>query len=131
MQMHHLNCATFCPVGRLMINGRGSPFEPGRLVVHCQLIETDDGLVLIDTGLGTQDVRDPERTLPGALWQALNRAQLRYEETAIRQVRDLGFDPRDVRHIVLTHLDFDHAGGLPDFPWATVHVSAREFDRAM
>ena len=41
--MHHLNCATFCPVGRLLINGRGSPFEPGRLVVHCQLIETRDG----------------------------------------------------------------------------------------
>jgi glyoxylase-like metal-dependent hydrolase (beta-lactamase superfamily II) len=27
-----------------------------------------------------------------------------------------------VRHIVLTHLDFDHAGGLDDFPQATVHL---------
>jgi glyoxylase-like metal-dependent hydrolase (beta-lactamase superfamily II) len=36
------------------------------------------------------------------------------------QVQRLGFDPRDVRHIVLTHLDFDHAGGLDDFPHATV-----------
>jgi glyoxylase-like metal-dependent hydrolase (beta-lactamase superfamily II) len=129
--MHHLNCATFCPVGRRLINGRGSLLESGRLVVHCQLIETRDGLVLVDTGLGTQDVRDPWRTLPGTLWQALNRAQLREEETAIQQVKDLGFNPRDVRHIVLTHLDFDHAGGLPDFPWATAHAYAREFDRAM
>jgi glyoxylase-like metal-dependent hydrolase (beta-lactamase superfamily II) len=131
MRVHHLNCATFCPVGQLLINGHGSPFASGRLVVHCQLIESDEGLILIDTGLGLPDVRDPSNTLPGSLWQALNRAQLREEETAIRQVQQLGFDPRDVRHIVLTHLDFDHAGGLPDFPWARVHAHAREFDGAM
>jgi glyoxylase-like metal-dependent hydrolase (beta-lactamase superfamily II) len=37
-----------------------------------------------------------------------------------------GFRREDVRHIVLTHLDFDHAGGLPDFPEARVHVHAKE-----
>jgi glyoxylase-like metal-dependent hydrolase (beta-lactamase superfamily II) len=35
-----------------------------------------------------------------------------------------------VRHIVLTHLDFDHAGGLEDFPEATVHVMQTEIDAA-
>jgi glyoxylase-like metal-dependent hydrolase (beta-lactamase superfamily II) len=35
-----------------------------------------------------------------------------------------------VRHIVLTHLDFDHAGGLEDFPDATVHVLAAEREAA-
>jgi glyoxylase-like metal-dependent hydrolase (beta-lactamase superfamily II) len=43
----------------------------------------------------------------------------------------LGFSPRDVRHIVLTHLDFDHAGGLDDFPWAMVHLLRRERDHAL
>ncbi len=33
-----------------------------------------------------------------------------------------------MRHIVLTHLDVDHAGGLPDFPDARVHVFAREHE---
>ena len=33
----------------------------------------------------------------------------------------------DVRDIVLTHLDFDHAGGLDDFPHARVHVLAEEY----
>jgi len=33
-----------------------------------------------------------------------------------------------VRHIVLTHLDFDHAGGLEDFPEATVHLTSMEYD---
>ncbi len=49
-------------------------------------------------------------------------------ETAISQVRALGFDPADVRHVVLTHLDIDHAGGLSDFPHAEVHVWAREHE---
>ena len=42
------------------------------------------------------------------------------------QVRRLGFAADDVCHIVVTHLDFDHAGGIEDFPNATVHVTARE-----
>jgi glyoxylase-like metal-dependent hydrolase (beta-lactamase superfamily II) len=50
--------------------------------------------------------------------------------TAIRQIRRLGYDPRDVRHIVLTHLDFDHAGGLDDFPEAAVHMLSAEKDHA-
>lgn len=49
---------------------------------------------------------------------------------AIRQVAALGFDPRDVRHIVQTHLDLDHVGGLSDFPWAAVHVHEAELAAA-
>ena len=41
-----------------------------------------------------------------------------------------GFRPEDVRHIVLTHLDFDHAGGLDDFALAAVHMLRRERDSA-
>ncbi|MGE0801645.1 MAG: MBL fold metallo-hydrolase [Lautropia sp.] len=48
---------------------------------------------------------------------------------AIRQVEALGFDPRDVRHIVMTHMDLDHVGGLADFPWATVHMHAAEWQQ--
>lgn len=45
-------------------------------------------------------------------------------------VNRLGFCARDVRHILLTHLDFDHAGGVEDFPEATVHVMQAEIDAA-
>src|SRR5690606_14297750 len=37
-----------------------------------------------------------------------------------------GFKAADVRHILLTHLDFDHAGGIEDFPQARVHVMVDE-----
>ena len=36
-----------------------------------------------------------------------------------------------MRHIVLTHLDFDHAGGLDDFPDAHVHLLGAERDDAL
>jgi glyoxylase-like metal-dependent hydrolase (beta-lactamase superfamily II) len=60
----------------------------------------------------------------------MNRPQLVERDTAIRQIERLGFDANDVRHVVLTHLDFDHAGGLDDFPQAKVHLLEAERDVA-
>lgn len=124
MRVHHLNCGTCCPAGGRLFDGT-SDSAHARLVCHCLLIESDAGLILIDTGYGTRDIDHPQRRLSDFL-RTLTNPQLRREETAVAQVRALGFDPRDVRHIVVTHLDFDHAGGIEDFPHATVHVTARE-----
>ncbi|HWD40057.1 MAG TPA: MBL fold metallo-hydrolase [Fimbriimonas sp.] len=119
-----------CPIGRLAINGQGGLFEPANLVCHCFLIETREGLVLVDTGLGTWDTFEPQQRF-GKLPAKLFRVEEDPTRTAIHQLKVLGFDPKDVRHIVLTHLDFDHAGGLSDFPWANVHVLDIEHDAAM
>jgi glyoxylase-like metal-dependent hydrolase (beta-lactamase superfamily II) len=124
MRIHHLNCGTCCPVGGRLFDGR-SDAAFGHLVCHCMLIETDRGLVLVDTGFGARDVDHPGRRL-SPFFRTLNNPQRRPEETAVAQVRRLGFAPEDVRHIVVTHLDFDHAGGIEDFPNAVVHVTARE-----
>ncbi|RAK56659.1 MBL fold metallo-hydrolase [Phenylobacterium deserti] len=125
MRVHHLNCGTDCPFGGAFFDGR-SKGALGHLVCHCLLIETDTGLVLVDTGYGLKDVKRPfEGRIPKPFAAMLN-IRLREEETAIRQIERLGFSARDVRHIVLTHLDFDHAGGLEDFPEATVHLMGAE-----
>lgn len=124
MRIHHLNCGTCCPVGGRLFDGR-TDGAFGHLVCHCMLIETNDGLVLVDTGFGTKDIDHPRRRL-SPFFLSLNNIQLRAEETARAQVRRLGFRVEDVRHIVVSHLDFDHAGGIEDFPNATVHVTARE-----
>jgi glyoxylase-like metal-dependent hydrolase (beta-lactamase superfamily II) len=131
MRIHHLSCGTMCPVGGRPVwyGSRQSP-ELHRLVCHCFLIETDaHGLVLVDTGLGLRDVREP-RTRLSPFFLYANNIKLREEDTALRQVERLGFEAADVRHIVLTHLDFDHAGGIEDFPDAAVHVLAAELDAA-
>ncbi len=126
MRVHHLNCISSCPLGgRLMDGFSSSPLERGHLACHCLLIETDSTLVLVDTGFGLKDVRNPKSRL-SSFFLSLLSPDFREEMTAIRQIEALGFDPHDVRHIVLTHLDFDHAGGLDDFPWASVHLMKRE-----
>lgn len=94
------------------------------MVCHCLILETARGLVLVDTGFGAADVALP-RQLP-APFRALFRPELAPADTAVAHLRRLGLDPRDVRHIVVTHLDLDHAGGIADFPEATVHVHALE-----
>ena len=117
-----------CPHGGRLISGEGSVLGRARIVCHCLLVEGADGLVLIDTGFGLDDMRNTRQL--GLIFNTLFSPQARESDTAIEQVRALGFQPSDVRHIVATHLDVDHAGGLPDFPQAQVHVCASEL-RAM
>ena len=128
MRIHHLNTGTLCPIGRRLVNGTGSIFQRARMVCHCLLAETD-GLALVDTGIGLDDIASPMRL--GAKWVRQCKPRLDRAETAIEQVKALGFSPGDVRHLLLTHLDRDHAGGIPDFPKAKVHVHRTEFDMAV
>ena len=51
MKVHHLNCGTM-----------NMPTAP--MVSHVLLIETDNGLVLVDSGYGTDDCADPKRVGP-------------------------------------------------------------------
>ncbi len=128
MRIHHLSCGSMCPFGGRLWDGHSPVLGPAEIVCHCLLIETEVGLVLVDTGFGMRDVVQPRRLSP--FFRIANRVRLRESDTALRQVEDLGFTAADVRHVVLTHLDFDHAGGIEDFPNATVHVFSAELDAA-
>ncbi|MBU0495076.1 MAG: MBL fold metallo-hydrolase [Chloroflexi bacterium] len=116
MVIHFLNCFT-CSTHRPL------RWHTGTLGL---LIETNQGLVLVDTGPGQDDYVHR----PGIirLFQAVVVVPLDPEESAVRQVVRLGYDHRDVRHIVLTRMHFDHCGGLPDLPHASVHVHRREYE---
>lgn len=129
MHVHHLNCGCMCPLGGALFDGFSKGLTAS-LVCHCLLVETDShGLVLVDTGFGTRDVAAPGQRL-SLFFRLFNNIRLEQRHTALEQVRRLGFAARDVRHILLTHLDFDHAGGLEDFPEAQVHLLQREMDAA-
>lgn len=94
------------------------------------LLEDGHSLVLVDTGIGLLDVRQPQERIGQAL---IDLAGFQFDEsiTAVRQVERLGFRNSDVTDVVLTHCDPDHAGGLADFPAATVHVAEEELANLM
>lgn len=129
MRIHHLSCGSMCPHGGRLIGGEGGLRSKHEIVCHCLLIESADGLVLVDSGFGSGDTHNPAQL--GRLPLYTLHPRLRLEETAIAQVEALGFAAADVRHIVSTHLDIDHAGGLPDFPAAAVHVLKAEKEAAV
>jgi glyoxylase-like metal-dependent hydrolase (beta-lactamase superfamily II) len=118
MTIHHLNCGSMFPL-----------FPRVQAITYCLLVETNQGLVLVDTGFGTQDYTAPSRMM--RIFTFLMGVPRKVEETAAYQVRKLGFSIDDVKHIVLTHLHLDHAGGLWDFPEASVHVYRAEYEAAL
>jgi hypothetical protein len=111
MRIHHLNCGTMRPYAGGLVNATAtSIFARGRCVIHCLLVETEAGLALVDTGWGARDYASPSGAV--RLFTRIMGCICDPEETAIRQVARLGYAPSDVRHIFVTHMHLDHAGGL-------------------
>ncbi|CAK9032681.1 Probable metallo-hydrolase Rv2300c, partial [Durusdinium trenchii] len=99
------------------------PFPPA--CCHCLMVRSGTGVVLVDTGIGLQDIADPV----GRIGQeAIDAAGFLFLPaiTAVRQLEQLGIRPMEVSDIVLTHFDPDHVGGLADFPQAKIHVAEEE-----
>ncbi len=114
VKVHHLNCVIIeSPVGSA--------------IGHCLLVENGKDLVLIDAGIGLLESQEPEKQLGKELIETTG-FKFDVNLTAIRQIERLGFDRTDVKHIICSHLDPDHIGGLADFPKAKVHVSLEEFE---
>lgn len=78
-----------------------------RFPVPAWLIETDTERILVDTGLHPQAARD----VSGHYGPQAAIMQLEQEQDVASQI-----DARSLTKIVLTHLHFDHAGGLALLP---------------
>ena len=93
--------------------------------LNCLLIETPAGRVLVETGIGE---RLDEKT----------RAMRGYEGSAIvPALEDAGFDPGTIDVVAMSHLHFDHAGGLlrsdgtRAFPRARIVAQRAEWEIAL
>lgn len=122
--VHHINCGTMCAGDRWLFK----PLMPRFMSSHCLVIESNNGLVVIDTGFGTQEIKRPQ--LLGQLFNLVAKPVLKEEETAIRQIEKMGYKANDVTNIILTHMHLDHAGGVNDFPGSKVHVHENEYQAA-
>lgn len=95
------------------------------------LIEHRDGLVLFDTGI------DPAITLgKGYIKQAIGRFllprifkfQLTDRDRIDHVLANIGVAATDIRTAVISHLHFDHVGGIAQIPQADLLVSDREWE---
>lgn len=92
------------------------------------------GLVLVDTGmhasLADGGGRERSRNL-GPIGRIMSRrASMRPEQAVAAQLRARGIEAEEIGLVVMTHLHFDHASALCDFPNATVLVDEREWRAA-
>ncbi|MER5539971.1 N-acyl homoserine lactonase family protein [Streptomyces mirabilis] len=89
------------------------------------LIETDDGLVLVDTGLSPRAVND-EDAVYGDLKPYVVSKMTR-DQGVDAQLATIGKFIGDVTHVIISHSHFDHTGGLHLFPHATLVMNVHEW----
>ncbi len=77
-----------------------------RIPIHSFLVQTEDHLILVDTGCGSYFGPSAGRL--------------------VKSLKAIGYTPGQITLILCTHLHPDHIGGLPLFPSATLCVSERE-----
>jgi len=94
------------------------------------VIRHPKGIVLFDSGFGLE-----YRDQIAGWW--VNRAiehlmptEFSEKDATVRQLEREGIRPDEVVAIVISHLHYDHAGGLRDFPNAKVIVSRKEWENA-
>ena len=121
MKIHFCNCASFCPLNqKRLIN----------LVTQCLVMETKSGLVVADTGIGRGYIENRETKLGFRIRDFVLGVQNDLSEALVVQLEKKGINPNEVKHIFLSHLDFDHCSGLKDFPKAKIHLSETEWKTA-
>jgi len=94
------------------------------------LIEHSNGPILFDTGLDPAIVADPlyiKQKIGRYLLPKIFRFDVHQEDRIDHVLRKSGVAASDIRAAVISHLHFDHAGGIAQIPQAELLVSAREW----
>lgn len=118
-----------CVCGQFHSPGAGMGMEGERVTVPIPfyVLEHPDGVALFDAGLPAAMCDRSESYLKALQTQDLD-VSLTPEETLTANLQRLDIDPARVRYAALSHLHFDHAGGLRELPNATVVVQRREWE---
>jgi glyoxylase-like metal-dependent hydrolase (beta-lactamase superfamily II) len=100
------------------------------LPILAWLIEHPDGLIVVDTGesSGAMDKGWYPRWQP--YWRMAVKFDVKPEDEIGPQLRARGFDPDDVKTVVMTHLHGDHAGGIPHFRNSEFVIARGEWEAA-
>ena len=98
--------------------------------IPCFLIRHPSaGLILVDTGLHPAVASDPAKNL-GRFTTWLMRPAQEPGQDVLSQLRAKGIDHSEIRMVIFTHLHYDHASAISEFPDATLIVNAVEWQYA-
>jgi N-acyl homoserine lactone hydrolase len=108
---------------------QGGGDDPVTLPVPAFLVTAGDRRILVDTGLAPAGLADPE-----AAWGRLATLFVPETTDADRleaRLSQLELSPADITDVVLTHLHYDHAGGVSLLPDAKRWVQVTEYRSAL
>ncbi len=108
----------------------GAPMSFPRMPMLAALAyHTEHGPILIDAPFGHEGPSNAG-TLLGA---AVRGMGLHFEDdwSVVPRIEQLGFRPSEVHHILMTHLHWDHTGGMKELGHAHFHVSRSEWELAV
>ena len=98
--------------------------------VCAYLLDTARGWVLLDAGLNPDNLDDPVRRaalfIDFGLTPPIVRATHRFEP----QLAEIGVGFADIRHVILSHLHYDHCGYLDRLTHARISIQRRALDAA-
>jgi N-acyl homoserine lactone hydrolase len=106
--------------------GRGARFilsEP----VCAYLLDTIDGWVLLDAGMNPANGRDPDRIRQMFGQHGMAAPVIRDDHLLETQFAQIGIGFADIRHVILSHLHYDHCGYLRHFAHARISIQRREY----
>ena len=95
-------------------------------------IEHRDGLVLFDTGLDPALVSNPDyisSPIGRFLLKKIFRIHTGPEDALDKQLEAINIAAADISKVVISHLHFDHIGGIAHVPQAELLVSKAEWQR--
>jgi len=91
------------------------------------VLEHPDGVAVFDCGAPAAMLDREDSYLLSLQRQTLD-VTLTPKETLTANLERLDIDPARVRYAAISHLHFDHAGGLGELPNATVVIQRREWE---
>src|SRR5205807_6612411 len=87
------------------------------------------GPILIDTGLHPSCASGMAGNM-GRAGALLYHVRMEHDQALRFQLPSRGFEPTEVRVVIMTHLHIDHASAVSEFPQASFVVDKREWNAA-